>query len=290
MCSSDLVAILLGQLAGGLLVVVPGMGLQLAAGACVAIAVLGRLTAQAIPTTPPHDRALAINWNPVTETMRNLKLAGQDIVVFRSLLGISWMWFFGATFLSQFPSFAKDVLHGDAHVASLLLVLFSVGVGIGSLMCEMLSRRQVEIGLVPLGAIGMSVFAVDLYFAVSHLQAPAAASGWTLSDFVGQGQHVRPMIDLFMLSLSAGLYSVPMYALIQMRALPSHRARIIAANNILNALFMIASSLIAGALLHFGVSIGGVFLITGIANAVVAGYIFCLVPEYLLRLDRKSVV
>ncbi len=277
------VAILLGQLAGGLLVVVPHMGPELAAGACAAIAVVGRLTAQAIPSTPAHDGALAINWNPVSETLRNLKLAGQDIVVFRSLLGISWMWFFGATFLSQFPSFAKDVLHGDAHVASLLLVLFSVGVGTGSLMCEMLSRRQVEIGLVPLGAIGMSVFAVDLYFAVGHLLAPAATTGWTLADFLAQGQHVRPMIDLFMLSLSAGLYSVPMYALIQLRAQPSHRARIIAANNILNALFMIGSSLIAGALLHFGVSIAGVFLITGIANAIVAGYIFFLVPEYLLR-------
>ena len=276
------VAILLGQLAGGLLVVVPGMGPELAGGACLAIAVIGRLTAQAIPASPPHDDKLAINWNPVTETLRNLKLARTDIVVFRSLLGISWMWFFGATFLSQFPAFAKDVLHGDVHVASLLLVLFSVGVGTGSLLCEVLSRRQVEIGLVPLGAIGMSVFAVDLYFAVNHLAAPAAGL-WDLSQFVGQGQHVRAMIDLFLLSLSAGLYSVPMYALIQMRAVPSHRARIIAANNILNALFMIASSLIAGALLHFGVSIGGVFLITGIANAIVAGYIFFLVPEYLLR-------
>jgi 1-acyl-sn-glycerol-3-phosphate acyltransferase len=276
------VAILLGQLAGGLLVVVPGMGPELAAGACVAVAVLGRLTAQAVPSTPPHDARLAINWNPVTETLRNLRLAGNDVVVFRSLLGISWMWFFGATFLSQFPAFAKDVLHGDAHVASLLLVLFSVGVGMGSLLCEVLSRRQVEIGLVPLGAIGMSVFAVDLYFAVSHLQAPIAGE-WSLAGFLGQSQHVRTMVDLFMLSLSAGIYSVPMYALIQTRAQPSHRARIIAANNILNALFMIASSLIAGALLHFGVSIAGVFLVTGIANAVVAGYIFLLVPEYLLR-------
>ncbi|MFL6682167.1 MAG: MFS transporter [Burkholderiaceae bacterium] len=276
------VAILLGQLAGGLLVVVPGIGPELAGGACLAIAVIGRLTAQAIPSSPAHDTALRINWNPVSETMRNLKLARTDIVVFRSLLGISWMWFFGATFLSQFPSFAKDVLHGDVHVASLLLVLFSVGVGIGSLMCEMLSRRQVEIGLVPLGAIGMSVFAVDLYFAVIHL-APPSTTFWSLSGFLAQGQHVRPMIDLFMLSLSAGLYSVPMYALIQTRALASHRARIIASNNILNALFMIASSLIAGALLHFGVSIAGVFLITGIANAIVAGYIFFLVPEYLLR-------
>jgi len=276
------VAILLGQLAGGLLVVVPGMGPALAGGTCLAIAVIGRLTAAAIPASPAHDPGLKINWNPVSETLRNLKLARTDIVVFRSLLGISWMWFFGATFLSQFPSFAKDVLHGDVHVASLLLVLFSVGVGTGSLLCEVLSRRQVEIGLVPLGAIGMSIFAVDLYFSVSHLASPSTAL-WGLGDFVHQGQHVRPMIDLFMLSLSAGLYSVPMYALIQMRALASHRARIIAANNILNALFMIGSSLIAGALLHFGVSIAGVFLITGIANAIVAGYIFMLVPEYLLR-------
>jgi 1-acyl-sn-glycerol-3-phosphate acyltransferase len=277
------VAILLGQLAGGLLVVVPGRGPELAAAACVAIAVIGRLAAQAIPATPAEDPSLKINWNPVSETMRNLRLAGEDIVVFRSLLGISWMWFFGATFLSQFPSFAKDVLHGDAHVASLLLVLFSVGVGIGSLLCEVLSRRQVEIGLVPLGAIGMSLFAIDLYFAVGHLALPAGAGVWGIAGFVAQGQHVRPMVDLFMLSLSAGLYSVPMYALIQTRAQPSHRARIIAANNILNALFMIASSLIAGALLHFGVSIPGVFLWTGIANAIVAGYIFLLVPEYLLR-------
>ena len=213
------VAILLGQLAGGLLVVVPGIGPELAGGTCLAIAVIGRLTAAGHPGLAAARRRRSRSTG--TRSPRRCatcKLARKDIVVFRSLLGISWMWFFGATFLSQFPAFAKDVLHGDVHVASLLLVLFSVGVGIGSLMCEMLSRRQVEIGLVPLGAIGMSVFAIDLYFAVSHLAAPAGAL-WELPTFVGQGQHVRPMIDLFMLSLSAGLYSVPMYALIQMRAL-----------------------------------------------------------------------
>jgi 1-acyl-sn-glycerol-3-phosphate acyltransferase len=276
------IAILLGQLAGGLLVAVPGSGPALAAAACIAVAVIGRAAAQFVPPSPPEAPGLKINWNPITETVSNLRVARSNVVVFRSLLGISWMWFFGATFLSEFPAFSKDVLHGDVHVASLLLVLFSVGVGIGSLMCEKLSRRQVEIGLVPLGAIGMSVFAIDLYFAVGHLAAPAGAA-WGLTDFIAQPQHLRPMIDLFMLSLSAGLYSVPMYALIQMRAPASHRARIIAANNILNAAFMIASSLIAGALLHFGVSIAGVFLFTGIANAIVAGYIFNLVPEYLLR-------
>jgi 1-acyl-sn-glycerol-3-phosphate acyltransferase len=276
------VAILLGQLAGGLLVSIPGQGPELAAIACLVVAIVGRAAAQGIPPTPAEAKDLRINWNPISETLGNLRLAAADVVVFRSLLGISWMWFFGATFLSQFPAFAKDILHGDAHVASLLLVLFSVGVGVGSLLCERLSRRQVEIGLVPLGAIGMSVFAIDLYFAVAHLPAPVGTA-WGATDFALQPRHLRLMADLFLLSLSAGLYSVPMYALIQTRAPASHRARIIAANNILNAAFMIASSVIAGALLLLGVSIPGVLLLTGIANAIVAGYIFHLVPEYLLR-------
>jgi 1-acyl-sn-glycerol-3-phosphate acyltransferase len=201
--------------------------------------------------------------------------------VFRSLLGISWMWFFGAVFLSQFPSFAKEVLHGNEQVASLLLVVFSIGIGAGSLLCEVMSRRHVEIGLVPLGAIGMSVFAIDLYFASRGLAAPQAI--FTLAQFVAVPGHWRVMADLALLSLFAGLYSVPMYALIQLRAQPTHRARIIAANNILNALFMIASSVIAGLLLGAGMTIPQIFLLVGLANAVVAFYIFMLVPEYLLR-------
>jgi len=274
------VAILPGQVAGGLLVAIPGVGHRDVAVACVALALLGRLVAAAIPSLPATDPQLKINWNPVSETRRNLQLAHQSIAVFRSLLGISWMWFFGAVFLSQFPSLAKEVLHGDEKVASFLLVLFSVGIGIGSLLCEVLSKRHVEIGLVPLGAIGMSLFSIDLYFALQHLPA---SSGMGVLAFVGQTQHWRVMLDLTLLSLFAGLYSVPMYALIQMRSLPTHRARIIAANNILNALFMIASALIAGALLKSGFSIAQIFLFTGIANAVVAFYIFMLVPEYVLR-------
>ena len=274
------VAILLGQMAGGLLIAIPEVGHLQVAVACVALALIGRLCAQFIPHAPATDPDLVINWNPFTETWRNLKLARQQPVVFRSLLGISWMWFFGAVFLSQFPSFAKEVLHGDEHVASLLLVIFSVGIGIGSLLCEVFSRRQVEIGLVPLGAIGMSLFAVDLYFATRTLPA---AELMGVSAFVAQSQHWRVMLDLGMLALSAGIYSVPMYALIQLRSQPTHRARIIAANNILNALFMIASAVLAGGLLAAGCSIPQVFLITGIANAIVALYVFLLVPEYLLR-------
>ncbi len=274
------VAILLGNVAGGLLVALPGVGHSTVAVACVLLALAGRGLAQFIPSLPATDPGLRINWNPVTETWRNLQLARSSPVVFRSLLGISWMWFFGAVFLSQFPSFAKEVLHGNEQVASLLLVVFSIGIGTGSLLCEVLSRRHVEIGLVPLGAIGMSVFAIDLYFAARGLPASEVMG---LGAFLAQPAHWRVMADLALLSLFAGLYSVPMYALIQLRSAPTHRARTIAANNILNALFMIASALIAGALLSAGFTVPQVFLFTGIANAVVAGYIFLLVPEYLLR-------
>jgi len=273
------VAILLGNLAGGLLVALPD-GARLVAVAVVAVAVLGRVCAQAIPASPPTDPGLQINWNPFTETWRNLRIARENIVVFRSLLGISWMWFFGAVFLSNFPAFSKDVLHGDEHVASLLLVVFSVGIATGSLLCEVLSRRHVEIGLVPLGAIGMTLFALDLSFAVRGLpEVPLQG----VSAFLARAEHWRILFDLAMLALSAGLFSVPMYALIQIRSQPSHRARIIAANNILNALFMIASSLAAGALVAAGVSLPVIFLLLALANAVVALYIFLLVPEYLLR-------
>ena len=274
------VAILLGNVVGGLLIAVPTVGAHQVAIACLVLAVAGRITAQWVPISPPTDAALKINWNPVSETWRNLKLAHGNRVVFRSLLGISWMWFFGAVFLANFPAFAKEVLHGNEQVASLLLVVFSVGIGTGALLCESLSRRHVEIGLVPLGAIGMSVFSIDLYFA-SRGVPPAATL--TVTQFIGQAAHWRVMADLLLLSLFAGLYSVPMYSLIQLRSQPTHRARIIAANNIMNALFMIASSLLAGLLLKAGATVPQVFLAVGLANAVVAFYIFMLVPEYLLR-------
>lgn len=274
------VAILLGNIVGGLLIAVPEVGPHYVAFSCVALALAGRIIAQSIPPAPATDPNLKICWNPFTETWRNLKLASSNLVVFRSMLGISWMWFFGAVFLSQFPSFAKEVLHGNEHVASLLLVIFSVGIGVGSLLCEVLGRRHVEIGLVPVGAIGMSVFAIDLYFATRAL--PPAAS-MHVAQFVLQPIHWRLMLDLALLSLFAGLYSVPMYALIQLRSQPTHRARIIAANNILNALFMIVSSIFAGALLKAQFTIPQIFLFLGLTNAVVAFYIFMLVPEYVLR-------
>ncbi|MBY0235230.1 MAG: MFS transporter, partial [Burkholderiaceae bacterium] len=274
------VAIILGNVLGGLLIGLPEVGAIATGLACLAVAVAGRIAAQFVPHSPATDPQLRINWNPFTETWNNLKLAYQDKVVFRSLVGISWMWFFGVVFLANFPSFAKEVLHGQSAVASLLMVVFSVGVGIGALLCELLSRRHVEIGLAPLGALGMTVFAVDLYFASRGLPAAPLLG---VAEFLSQPAHWRVLLDLGMLALSAGLYSVPMYALIQLRSQPSHRARIIAANNILNALFMIASSLGAGVLIGAGFSIPEVFLTVGLINLAMAVYICVLVPEYLLR-------
>ena len=278
------VAILLGNVGGGLLMGIPETGRHWVAAACFAVAVLGWLMARSIPASPSSDPDLKINWNPVSETWRNLKLAAAYPSVFRSLLGISWMWFFGAVFLAQFPSFARDVLHGDEQVASLLLVVFSVGIAVGSLLCERFSHRHVEIGLVPIGAVGMTVFAFDLYLAASGLSHPADAPLFSAATFVSQPGHGRVMADLALLAFSAGLYSVPMYALIQLRAQPSHRARIIAANNILNALFMIVSSVAAGGLLSGGFSIPQVFGATAVLNVLVVGYVFWLMPEYIVRL------
>jgi MFS family permease len=184
-------------------------------------------------------------------------------------------------FLSQFPAFAKEVLHGDEQVASLLLVLFSLGIGAGALLCESLVQRggaQAQgVGLVPIGALGMSVFAVDLYFAVRGLPPSALQD---IATFVGVAAHGRVMADLVLMSLFTGLFSVPLYALIQQRSPAGHRARIIAANNILNALFMVASALIAGALLGAGLTVPEVFLATGLVNALFCAYVFVRVPLY----------
>ena len=273
------VAILAGTMLGGLLINLP-MGEGQVAIATFAIAAAGLVAAQFVPRSPAAAPDLAINWNPLSETWRNLGFARQKRVVFLSLLGISWLWFFGATFLTQFATFAKTNLGGDENVVTLLLAVFSLGIGIGSLLCERLSGHKVEIGLVPFGSIGMTLFGVDLYFASRGL-TPAGLVG--VGAFLGESAHWRVIADLFLLAMFGGFYSVPLYALIQARCEPSHRSRIIAANNILNALFMLASAGLGAGLLSQGVSIPTLFLVTALLNAAVAIYIYSLVPEFLLR-------
>ena len=278
------VAILLGTLLGGELAGLEQGGKLIGplyvGVACVGLAVAGRVVSRGVPVSPAPQPELRINWNPFTETWRNLMLARENRTVFLSLLGISWLWFLGATFLTSFFSFAKDVLGGDQNVVTLLLAVFSVGIGIGSLLCERLSGRHVEIGLVPFGSIGMTVFAVDLYLA-SHGQASGTLTG--VGGFLAGPGHWRVLVDLLLLAMFGGFYSVPLYALIQSRSAPTHRARIIAANNILNSFFMIGASLLGVAMAQAGFSIPELFLVVGLLNALVAIYIYSLVPEFLLR-------
>lgn len=274
------VAILLGTMLGGALAGMGDDGAVYVAVACFLFAVAGRIIAGWVPKSPAPEPDLSINWNPVSETLANLKLAKSNRAVFLSMLGISWLWFFGATFLTSFSPFAKEVLGGNEAVVTLLLAVFSVGIGTGSLLCERMSGHKIEIGLVPFGSIGMTVFAVDLYFASSGLK-PEGLAG--VMAFLSTGIHWRILADLFLLAMFGGFYSVPLYALIQTRCEPTHRARIIAANNILNAMFMIASSLLAAVLLKSGFSIPQLFLVTALLNALVAIYIYTLVPEFLMR-------
>ena len=272
------VAILLGTMAGGILE--SHLGATVVAWACVGIALAGRFAAHFVPPSPSADPGLAINWNPVTETWRNLKLAAKRQAVFNSLIGISWLWFFGSIFLTSFTPFARDVLHGDENVVTLLLAIFSIGIGAGSLLCERLSDRKIEIGLVPFGSIGMTVFAVDIWLSSSSVEAGGMRG---VMAFLGDSQSWRVMADLFLVALFGGFFSVPLYALIQALAEPSHRARIIAANNIMNALFMCVASLMAKFLLDAGLTFPELFLVVGLMNAAVAAYIYFLVPEFLMR-------
>jgi 1-acyl-sn-glycerol-3-phosphate acyltransferase len=274
------VAILLGTIAGGVLIAVEPGGPLYVGAAVMAIAIAGWLASRGVPHTPPVAPDLVINWNPFTETAKSLRFAYGNRVVWLSMLGISWFWFYGATFLTQFPNFAKNVLGGNEHVVTLLLALFSIGIGVGSLLCERMSGRKVELGLVPFGSIGLTVFAVDLWFATNSLQATSLTG---IGEFLAKPGHWRVVADLMLIGLFGGFYIVPLYALIQERSAPSHRSRIIAANNILNAVFMVASAGVAIGLLNSGVSIPGLFLVTGILNAVIAFYIYTLVPEFLMR-------
>lgn len=274
------VAILVGEILGAWLAI-SAMGAVLTSVTVIGVALLGYWVSRGIPLSPASDPSLKINWNPLTETWNNLRFAHGNRTVWLSLLGISWFWFYGATVLAQFPNYAKEVLHGDESVFILLLTVFSFGIGLGSLLCEKLSGHSVEIGLVPFGAIGLTVFGVDLYFFSSSLQVPPETHNFIsiLSDL----GNWRGLLDVILLGLFGGFYIVPLYALIQTRSEKSHQSRVIAANNILNALFMVVSAGVSMLLFGLGLTIPQLFLATALFNAVVAVYIYTLVPEFLLR-------
>ena len=263
------VAILTGTIAGGLLAALPGIGPEAAAASGVAFAALGFGASLAMPRLAPAAPGLAIDWNPARETWRNFRFIRGNRTVFLSILGISWFWLYGVVFLSQFPQFGKEVLRGGEHTVTALIATFSVGVGAGSLLCERLSGHKVEIGLVPFGSIGITLFGTDLFFA-----AQALAEG---------GGEARVFVDLFLTGAFGGFYIVPLYALVQSRTEPGHVSRVVAGNNILNAVFMVAGSAVTILLLEAGVTVNWILFTAALMNAAVALYIYTLVPEFLMR-------
>ena len=274
-------AILLGTLLGGIMIDLGQPGRWIVSAAVVTFAILGWLTSRKIPYAAPVDPTLKVSWNLFTQTIHIVRYVTADRTVLHAVLGISWFWLFGAVLLTQLPNYTKLVLHGDGTVATLLLTMFSLGIGIGSLLCERLAHRRVEMGLVPLGSIGLTVFGLDLAFAHPDLNTQMLASA---GGFLADSGNWHVLIDLLLISMFGGFYIVPLYALIQARADARYRSRIIAGNNILNSLFMVIAALLGVGLLRAGLSIPQLFLTLALMNAAVAIYIYTLVPEFLVRL------
>ena len=274
------VAILIGTLAGGLLAGFE-QGTIWVTSAGLVVACAGYLTSRHIPSAPAPDPQLKFGYNVFVETWHNIQFARVNRTVFLSILGISWFWLYGALFLAQFPAYAKNILGGAETTVTLLLATFTLGIGLGSILCERLSGKMVEIGLVPFGSIGLTLFGLDLAWA-SPSVAPTAAPLSSMALIAAPGMwHV--LLDLFSLGLFGGLFIVPLYALVQIRSNPEQRARVIAANNIMNALFMVVGAVAAAAMLSAGMSIPALFAVAAICNAAVAIYIYKLVPEFLVR-------
>ena len=260
-------AILVGTIAGTQLIAVSDTyGKLLASVAVIIVAISGYLISRRIPSAPATDPTLNINFNPVTETWRLITYTKKNRVIFQSILGISWFWMLGAIYLAQFPVYARDVLGGSVDVFTVLLALFSVGIAVGSALCERLSDHRVEIGLVPFGALGLTLFGLDLFWST-----PDAPLGQNLSvlGFLAASGSIRICIDVLMIGMFGGFYIVPLYALIQQVSKPDRLSRAIACNNILNALFMVASAVLALGLLAAGFSIAQIFLVAALLNALV---------------------
>ena len=271
-------AILFGLIAS---VFILGFGTGVLSVALLCVAIIGYWVSRSIPSLAPGAPELKVSFNLPKQTLNILRDAGRNRTVFYSIMGISWFWFIGLTYVTQLPNYVRYELGGNEQVYILLLAMFSIGIGAGSFLCERLSGRIVEIGLVPLGALGLTLFGVDIYFNQSLTADQSLIGPMT---FIQNTGNIRVMIDIVMLGVSGGIYIVPLYALVQQRSELKKRSRIIAANNMLNAVFMVAASLYGLFALSAGIDIPTLFLIMAIMNAAVALFIFKLVPEFITRL------
>lgn len=285
------VAILLGQVLGAWMAAQSQYEVLISM-VVLLIAFMGYIMSRSVPNSPAAAPNLAINWNPISGTYQSIRFIWQHQTIWLAIIAISWFWFFGATLLAQFPNFAKKVLQGDESVYILLLSVFSIGIGIGSLACEKLSKGKVELGLVLFGAIGLTIATVDLFFAnmaiTDALRYAELKSAINSKQFLGlqplEGLNVLErwhlLADLAFIGFFGGLYIVPLYALIQSRAEKSHQSRVIAANNILNALFMVLSVAFSILMFKQQFNIPQLFLVTALLNVLVMVYLCFRQPEY----------
>ncbi|HEU4774329.1 MAG TPA: MFS transporter, partial [Lysobacter sp.] len=276
------ISILLGMILGGSIFAMAGAsGPWVAGGAIIALAITGHLVSRAIPKAGAGMPELKVNWNPIPESIAVLKLARKQLAVRNAILGVSWFWFVGTVLTGQLPTYAEVYLGGSATLYILALALFSVGTGAGSMLCERLSARTVEIGLVPLGAFGMTAFLLDL--ALARPDA-ATVTGLDVAGFLQQPGAWRTVVDLLGIGLFTGFFVVPLFALIQSRTPKSEMSRVFAGLNIQNSGFIVLAALSALAVQRWlGWTIPQVFLALAVANALVAIWIFTIVPEFLMR-------
>ena len=269
-------SILFGMIVAGVLTQLPNAYVWICT-TVMLVAILGLMGAKNIPHTPATQPNLTVNWNIITTSWQTIQFLYGFPLLFFIILGNSWFWFYGATFLTQVPEFSKTILHGNEVVVIFMLGLFSVGVSIGSLLCKQFTKNQVSLKLLPFGIAGLSVFAINLFFSLRGIGDIQISADKLLgiTELLTVDGSVRVFTDLFFLGFSGGIYIVPLYAYMQAYAPKSHRARVIGANNIFNAIFMVTSAIVAiMALSEMSLSPPQSFLITGVLNLIFGGFLY----------------
>jgi acyl-[acyl-carrier-protein]-phospholipid O-acyltransferase / long-chain-fatty-acid--[acyl-carrier-protein] ligase len=273
-------SILLGTIFGGLFILYP-QGEIIISFMVIVVAVTGYATSLMIPRTANRDATLKLHFNIVKETVALIHYSRQRWDIYLCILGISWFWLFGSIFLNEFPVLAKNTLNADQNVATFFFALFSIGLAIGAMLCNKLLKGKVHATYVPLGALGMSIFTIDLYFAATHFVATGALLN--ISQFLSGFSGWRITFDLLLITISCGLFTVPLYTILQQRSPKEHCARVIASNNVMNALFMVAGALATMVMLKMGLTVAKVFLFVAIVNTLVAVYVCKLLPDVFIR-------
>ncbi len=276
------VSILIGTILGGLLILT-NHGTILISTLVISVALIGWASSFFIPSTQAASPDITVKYNVFTETQAIIRHIQENNTVFRAILGISWFWLFGATFLSQLPTFTKAIIGGNEQIVTLFLAIFSIGIGIGSLLCNKLLKGEIAATYVPLGIIGMTLFTLDLYVASGNILIDPSAPLIGVSAYLETFTHWRILIDLLGIAVCGGIYIVPLYAMVQRLTESSYRSRTIAGNNIMNALFMVISAIGTSLMLASGFAVTGVFLFIAILNTLVAIYISSLLPKVVVR-------